>query len=394
VADYETLLRSVTFWQNTSQPSRHRRVVEFNVNDGIAASTATREVRMIDRNLGPTLDPIADPAPLLEDSAGHLIVLTGISAGGGHDQVLSVSAVSDNPALLPHLAVAYVSPGTTATLEFAPNVNRTATVTVTVKDDGGTAQGGADSVTRSFSVTVLPVNDAPSFVAGPAPGVPQGAGSQTYSGWAQPIQPGPANESGQIVAFLLSHDTPGLFAVPPALASDGTLTFTPVRGVRGSSLVTVRLQDDGGLADGGIDTSAEQAFTITVGLITDADADGMPDDWEVYFGLNPGDASDAAGDAEGDSWLNLREFQAGTSPIDPADFPAITSTVPNGDNVLVAFRTVAGKRYRVERNMESPSTPAWATIADDIPGTGEIIQISDLDAAVSSANFYRVVVVP
>ena len=75
-----------------------------------------------------------------------------------------------------------------------------------------------------------------------------------------------ADESSQNVTFNVSSTNGGLFAVPPAIAPDGTLTYTPNLIALGSSTVTVRLRDDGGNANGGSDTSADQTFTITIVL--------------------------------------------------------------------------------------------------------------------------------
>lgn len=47
----------------------------------------------------------------------------------------------------------------------------------------------------------------------------------------------------------------------------------------------------------------------------DDDNDGMPDTWEISYGLNPLDATDASGDPDGDGITNLQEFQAGTNPL-------------------------------------------------------------------------------
>lgn len=53
----------------------------------------------------------------------------------------------------------------------------------------------------------------------------------------------------------------------------------------------------------------------------DADHDGLPNDWETKFGLNPNDPSDAAKDVDGDGFTNLEEFTANTDPKDKASHP-------------------------------------------------------------------------
>jgi len=55
--------------------------------------------------------------------------------------------------------------------------------------------------------------------------------------------------------------------------------------------------------------------------VLDADADGLPDEWEKKFGLNPGDASDASADTDGDGFTNAEEFAAKTDPTDKNDHP-------------------------------------------------------------------------
>ena len=47
---------------------------------------------------------------------------------------------------------------------------------------------------------------------------------------------------------------------------------------------------------------------------TDADGDGMPDEWETMQGFDPGDGSDGNGDANGDGYTNLEEYLNGTNP--------------------------------------------------------------------------------
>lgn len=58
-----------------------------------------------------------------------------------------------------------------------------------------------------------------------------------------------------------------------------------------------------------------------VKIEADADHDGLPNDWEKKYGLNPEDPKDAALDADGDGFTNLEEFEAGTHPKDKESHP-------------------------------------------------------------------------
>ncbi|HVK09978.1 MAG TPA: Ig-like domain-containing protein, partial [Gemmataceae bacterium] len=144
-------------------------------------------------NDAPTLDAIPDPAPIPEDDAGQMIALTGISAGG-EDQALTVTATSSDPALVPHPAVEYASPGAGGALRVRPAADRwgSVVITVTVRDDGGTAFGGVDEVTRTFTINVEPRPDAPVIDTGLVPMVA-----------AVPRKPAPTDPPGSPVADLV-----------------------------------------------------------------------------------------------------------------------------------------------------------------------------------------------
>jgi hypothetical protein len=131
-------------------------------------------------------------------------------------------------------------------------------------DNGGTANGGVDtSAAQTFTITVNPVNDAPSFTAGASQVAEQDSGPQTVAGWAAAITPGP-NEAGQTLSFLVSNDNPSLFSTPPAIDANGTLTYASAAHAFGQARVTVRLHDNGGTANGGVDMSAPQTFQISI----------------------------------------------------------------------------------------------------------------------------------
>ena len=99
----------------------------------------------------------------VEDSPLQTINLSGISAGGGASQALSVTATSSNTSLIPNPSVSYISPNTSGSLGLTPVMDQSgsALITVTVTKAGDDANGSTSSVTRTFRVTVNAVNDAP-----------------------------------------------------------------------------------------------------------------------------------------------------------------------------------------------------------------------------------------
>lgn len=222
-------------------------------------------------NTAPTLTQPAN-LTLREDAGPQSVTVTGIGAGAGDTgQTLTVIVTSDTPGVIPDSAITliYTSPNATATLAYTVVANANTpttpvTLTVTVHDNGGTANGGQDTTARAFTVTVTPVNDAPVFTTGADVSVIANTGAYAYP-FATAISAGPPDESGQTLAFIVTGNTrAALFAVPPALSPTGVLTFTPATDAVGSATITLLLTDSGGTANGGNDTSAPQSFTLTV----------------------------------------------------------------------------------------------------------------------------------
>jgi subtilisin-like proprotein convertase family protein len=296
-------------------------------------------------------------------------------AGSGILTLNGTASVSEYEAALRSVTYCSTSDGPSPTQR---------TITFVAQDASATGSG-----TRPLDV--IPVNDPPGFQKGNDVALPQNAGPQELPGWATSISPGPG-EPGQTVQFLVSADKPYLFSAPPAVDASGTLIFTPARNMRGTALVTVQLQDSGGVENGGVDTSEPQFFTITVGQETDTDEDGLPDDWEeAYFG---GTSALADDDMDGDGFSNLQEFEAGTDPVDPADAPGITSTEPSANDVIVSFKTVIGKSYLVEWS-DNPIGLSWSPIPTGaVQGTGSIVSVTHQDAGALSGCYYRVKVLP
>ncbi len=216
-------------------------------NGGADTGTVTVTVNLV--NDPPVADDDTDATN--EDVSRVIAVLANDSDPNGN--TLSVTAVSDPPN-----GTAAINPDGTITYTPDANFNGGDSFTYDISD----GNGGIDSA--SVAITVNAVNDSPSFTKGPNQTVLQNAGPQTVAGWATAVSAGPANESTQLVTFVAMNDNNSLFANQPAVAANGTLTFTPAAGATGSAIVTLTLQDDGGIANAGSDTSPPQTFTIAV----------------------------------------------------------------------------------------------------------------------------------
>ena len=216
-------------------------------------------------NQAPSFTAGASPTILEDAGPQSSSWASSVSAGpaGESSQSVSFATTADNTTLFATQPA--VAPDGTLTYTPAVNANGVATVTVTAHDTGGTANGGTDtSAPQTFTITIQSVNDAPSFNAGANQTVVSLLGAQSVAGWATGISPGPADEAGQSVSFLVTVSNPALFSVQPAVAPDGKLTYKPKPLAIGSATVTVHAVDDGGTGNGGQNTSIAKSFTISI----------------------------------------------------------------------------------------------------------------------------------
>ena len=243
-------------------------------NGGDDTFSQTFDVVVTSVNDAPTLNAIANPAAILEDAVQQTINIAGIGTGAADEtQVLTVTATSSNTGLIPNPTVTYTSPGAAGSLQYTPVANQsgTATITVTVMDDGGTADGGNDSVSRTFDVSVTSVNDAPTLdaIANPA-AILEDAVQQSVN--LAGIGTGAANETQLLVVTAVSNNTsliPNPTVIYTSANATGTLTYTPVADQSGTATITVTVMDDGGTANGGVN-SFVSTFDVAVTSVNDA----------------------------------------------------------------------------------------------------------------------------
>lgn len=230
-------------------------------------------------------------------------------------------------------------------LVSAPNgmsVNASTGLVQWIPGEGGAAPWQAQVILRvsdgeltdqqAFTITITPVNDAPVLAVIPPQSVEELA---LFSYAAQVTDPDDAND-GSSLLWTLSGAPAGM-----TISNTGVIQWTPPEFSAGSYAVIVQV------ADGGEDAAvaATQLLDLTVTL-QDADGDGVPDyadncplvanagqqdldddsigdacdpdrdgdgipnDIEELYGLNPDDALDAAADLDGDGISNLDEYLA------------------------------------------------------------------------------------
>ncbi len=241
------------------------------VNGGINQSNPEQfTITVNPLNDAPTIDPIDDPLPIDEDTNPSSVTLTGISAGAGENQIISIQAEDNNPALIRGINIVYSSPSPTGTLSYTlvTNAFGNATITVTV-DDG---EGG--DVQEHFSVVVLPEADKPSITNAAV-----NQGSQTTSGLVISRNPADGTEVTHFKitdilngSLFLSNGTSQVHNGDFITYSQGNsgLKFTPSGSANGSFQVRASTSDaDDGL--GGDPVSA----TIDVNSLPQTT--GIPD---------------------------------------------------------------------------------------------------------------------
>lgn len=217
-------------------------------------------IRYSKNNQPPTIAPISGQSTN-EDTP--LNVSVGISDPDTAAAGLNVTATSSNAAVVTNAGLVVTGSGTTRTLAISPVANAIGNTSITV-----TVSDGSQSASTSFTLVVNAVNDAPSFSPGGDVTVNEDSGSYSMS-WATSLSAGPANESSQTLSFNLSCNATAIFSSQPAMTNAGVLSFTPAANASGVSDCSVTLQDSGGTANGGVNTSGAVNFQITVAPVND-----------------------------------------------------------------------------------------------------------------------------
>jgi len=136
-----------------------------------------------------------------------------------------------------------------------------------------------------------------------------------------------------------------------------------------------------------------------LGNVCDPDMDGdlLPNDWENLYGFNAmsvdSNAWETYLDDDGDGYVNVEEFIAGTHPVDSNSFPRIThmqSDIP----ITVAWPGMTGRLYDVlvKSNLFDSN---WLLVKSGLSGTGSLFSVTDTNSVWSQRYYqFRVYMTP
>lgn len=335
--------------------------VVITVSDGTRSASRSFTLSVNGINDPPTLNTIAS-VTVSEDSAAQSIALSGIGTGDINElQTLLVTATSSNPSLIPAPTISYSSPNASGTLSFAPaaNANGTATITVSVND----GQLTSNLISRAFTVTVNPVNDAPTLNSLGSLNVAQSSGLRTVA--LSGIGSGAANES-QSLSVTATSSNPGLIPNPTVTyaspGTTGTLAFTPVTGATGTATIMVTVND--GQAQ---NNSISRSFNVTVGgsantLFVEAESGAITTPVTTFSDSTASGGQHVATqfDNQGALSLSVNLAQAGDYTI----WCRVLSTNDNTDSFYVSVDGGADVTYGTAQNTWSPNWQ-WTRVNGD-----------------------------
>lgn len=116
---------------------------------------------------------------------------------------------------------------------------------------------------------------------------------------------------------------------------------------------------------GTLDALRVDVSTTLYERVPDNDADGMPNAYELGFGLDPDWPLDAASDLDCDEVSNLAEYLAGTNPTDANDALRISGIDPSANAMDVSWPSVAGREYDLVWSTDLVTWSPVVTLAGD-----------------------------
>jgi len=124
---------------------------------------------------------------------------------------------------------------------------------------------------------------------------------------------------------------------------------------------------------------------------SDRDGDGMPDDWEQAYALDPDYPADAALDSDGDGLTNLQEYLSGTNPRDASSRLKFDSVSASAGTVTLRFTAVANLSYTIQYR-DDLAAGGWQKLTNVLAAaTTRDTDVQDPAGGGARERFYRLV---
>ncbi|HJO09706.1 MAG TPA: lamin tail domain-containing protein, partial [Verrucomicrobiota bacterium] len=181
--------------------------------------------------------------------------------------------------------------------------------------------------------------------------------------------------------FLSQIDT-GYLTGLGAMASFGPFEGTASRGLKQSE------ENNGIMVSLSIPTPGKPNTSQT-----DSDSDGLPDDWELAYGLKPESSDDASDDPDGDGLTNLQEYICGTDPQKLASRLEL-AVVRDNIQLELIFQSQSNRTYVIE-SREHLGLGGWNTVHTLAPEAkgGEVV-VRELIEKTQPERYFRLLVMP
>jgi VCBS repeat-containing protein len=291
-------------------------------------------------------------------------------------------------------------------LVFTPTANANgidaASFTFQVQDSGGTAGGvDLDPTPNTLTIDVTPVNDAPSGSDGVVVTAEDSAHTFAAADFSFSDIDGNALKAVEITtlpaAGTLTDNGAAVAAGQFVSAADiagGKLVFTPTANGNGTDYThfTFQVQDDGGLANGGVDTDpTPRTLTIDVNPVNDAPVATVPGTAyhaTAKVALPLAGTGLAVSDVDGGIAVETVKLAVGVGTIEATAGNSGVAMVGDGTAALTLFGTIAeldalldGSSTGTLSYLDPTDTPVAATTltlaVDDNGATGSGGALSD-----------------
>ncbi len=187
----------------------------------------------------------------------------------------------------------------------------------------------------------------------------------------RPDSPQTVGPDAGLVPYIMVDKVKYFDTAPWPLAPDGT----------GQSLTRVTA---GNFGNDPVNWTGAAPTPGPQGASNDTDGDGMPNDWETLYGLNP-NVNDAALDRDNDGMSNLDEYLAGTAPNSASSVLRVSIT--RGAQAVIRFDAAANVAYTVVYRSLVDSG-AWTTLQAVPAGAARVVQV--VDPSPGARRIYRV----